>query len=818
MDPTISTSAYTLDDLARLKTIKTTLLSQPTQVCIERARLMTRYLTTQATPQDSPGLQFAKAVAYYLENKSPLFFDDNLLPGTTTAYPLGAPLYPELSGITIWPELDTMSNREKNPQQLSELDAQELNLEIFPYWIDKTILEITRKKFAKPLSLQLMDRIVFFLASKAACISHTVPHYKLLLDHGLEDIILMAEQRITISPQPSRRGDFYTGVKVTLQGIITYAANLQRKASDLAKQATDPSQRQHYLDIATVLEQVPSKPARTFREAITAIWLVQVALHAENINMAMSPGRLDQVLYPYFEQDIRQGTLTPKAAIELVGCFILKLNDNTNLVPETAEELFGGAGPVPAVTVGGVTPAGTDAVNDLTYIILHAAELLKMRDPNLNARYYPGINPIHYRDRVAQVIANTKAIPAFLNDPENIKTLLEQGVSLEHARDYAIIGCVELSVAGRSYDASSSIMMNLVSILELTLHNGKRPVTGDEQIGPLTGDPQTFLTFESFWTAFKTQAEWLIGKAIELNEMFGRVHQEFHPTPMLSAFFEGPLDKGLDLIDGGAIYNASGATHIGFADVVDSLNAIEQAIFIDKVCTFSELLSALEQNFNQQEKLHAYLRCKAPKYGTDNPQAKDNSQRLIRFLYHYYQQHTNYRGGKYRPAYWTMTNHAGQGKLAGALPNGRKAHNVLASGITPVSQQAKDLTACLRNIGELDSRYIPGGYALNLKYPLMGSTRDDVALFGQVIDSYFKCGGMHIQFNIMSYEDLLEAKADPLKHPDLLVRVSGYSAYFKDLNEPMKDEIITRTAYDLPSQQSIPFPDQENNLLPFNRG
>jgi formate C-acetyltransferase len=685
--------------------------------------------------------------------------------------------------------------------------------------MERNILEYTRKKHNNPECMRIFERIVFFIASKAGCISHTVPDYKVALDKGVEYIIAQAASKEAAlkrdedsSEETRQKIAFYQAVQIAMQGVIAYAQNLSKKAAELAEKEKDPIRKENFQKMAEVCDRVPAKPARTFREAMNAIWIVQVAIHAENINMAMSPGRLDQILYKYYKEDINKGILTVKEAMELVGCLWLKLNDNTNLVPETAEELFGGAGTVPAVTVGGVDEKGEDAVNDLTYIMLRVTELLKTRDPSLNARYHYEKNPEAYRDRVAEVIIHTRAVPAIHNDVVDIKVLENQGVTPEHARDYAVIGCVELASAGRSYDASSSIMLNLVSVLELALNNGKRPVTGDEQIGPETGDPSRFESFEAFWEAFKTQLEWLLGKAIELNEYFGHAYQEILPSPLLSSFFEGPMETGKDLIFGGALYNSSGATHIGFADTVDSLNAIEKAVFIDKKCTFDELMRALQANFKCHEKLHAYLVNKAPKYGTEDPIARKNSQNLIRFLYDFYQSHTNYRGGKYRPGYWTMTNHAGQGKLSGALPNGRKAYQVFASGITPVSQAAGDLSACLKAVGGLESKCIPSGEALNLKYPSVEG-EEDIKTFGQAVEAYLRYGGLHIQFNIMSYEDLIEAKNHPDKYPELLVRVSGYSAYFKDLNEAMKDEIITRTAYNIRSGKAVPFPEQHKEML-----
>jgi len=590
-----------------------------------------------------------------------------------------------------------------------------------------------------------------------------------------------------------------------LQGIINYAANLSNSAAELALQEKNPVQRENLEKMAAVCNRVPANPATNFREALNSLWICHLAILAENINMAISPGRLDQILFPYFAKDIQAGTLTLQEGIELTACLWLKLADNVNMVPEAAEQLWGGAGTAPAVTLGGIDPEGRDAVNDLTYIMLKVTELLKTRDPSLNARYHYEVNSKEYRNRVCEVIANTQAVPALHNDVSDIKTLENQGVSTSDARDYAIIGCVELASSGRSYDASSSIMLNLVAPLELALYNGKRPVTGEEQIGPVTGDLCSFRSFDEFWDAFKAQCRWLIEQAIELNEYLGAVHQEVIPTPLLSALFKGPMEKGKDLIFGGASYNSSGATHIGFADTVDALSAIEQAIFIDKMCTFEEMLAALKGDFQAAERLRLYLANAAPKYGTDQPAAVKNSQNLVRFLYDIYQSHTNYRGGKYRPAYWTMTNHAGQGRLTGALPNGRRAGEPFASGITPVSGAAKDLTACLRTVGSLDSLSIPGGEALNLKFTMLKG-KEDIVKFGDLIEAYFKFGGMQVQFNIMSYETLLEAKKYPEKYPELMVRVSGYSAYFKDLNEKMKDELITRTEYNLGTGSAVPFP------------
>ncbi len=794
---------YTLEDLGGVGQLRDEMLQAPVQICVERAWYITQYMKehTREEMEAHPLLYRARAVYNYLSNKKPVIPDRNLLAGTTGAYLKTAPVYPEFIGLTIWSELDTISGRGKNPQLLTKKDAEKLNFDIYPYWIDRDVLASTKKEYGNIMPVRLLEKMIFYVSGKAGCISHTVPDFKRVLAEGLESIIREADEKAA-SAKPEEQ-EFYQAVALSLKGLIRYAENLSREAERQAMNETDRERREQLLKMAEVCSRVPAKPAGSFREAVNCIWLCLIGIHAENINMAISPGRLDQVLYPYYKRDMDSGKLTVKEALELTACLWIKTGDNVDLVPQVSEELFGGAGTAPAVTVGGIDEKGRDAVNDLTYIMLKVTELLKMREPNMNARYCAGVNSREYRNRVCEVIASTKAVPALYNDLENIRTLVNQGTLEEHARDYAVIGCVELACAGRSYDASSSIILNLAAALEMALYNGKRYVTGDEQFGPKTGEPAGMKDFDEFLAAFKTQTAWLIDQAVDLNEKMAAVHQRMLPTPLLSALFEGPMDKGRDLVFGGAVYNSSGATHVGFADVADSLNAVKKLVFEDQYCTFAELLDAVRSDFEHRETLLAYARNKPLKYGTWEESEKGCSRELIRFLYETYQGYTNYRGGKYRPAYWTMTNHSGQGKITHALPNGRRAHQPFASGITPVSEAAADLTECFRSVGALGSLHIPGGEALNIKFTAI-RTREEAALLGDFVEAYFKSGGQQVQFNIMSHEMLRDAREHPEKYPGLLVRVSGYSAYFNDLNDSMKEELITRTEYGIQDGRMVP--------------
>lgn len=794
----ITLSEYTLQNLDHIEQLRQQMLEAPVHICTERAAYITEYMKQYDAEKEmeaNPVLFRANAVANYLSHKKAVIPDKSLLAGTTGSYLKSAPVYPEFIGLMIWSELETISTREKNPQLLTREDAEKLNLEIYPYWIDRDVLSSTKKRYGDLMSIRLLEKMIFYVSGKAGCISHTVPDFQHVLEVGMDGIIQEACDKEQAAADPAQK-EFYRSVVVVLKAAESYADRLSAALQRLSEEETDPDLKEQYREMAKIYQAVPAKPAKSFYEAVCCIWICLIAIHAENINMAISPGRLDQVLYPYYAKDIAEKKLTVKKAMEIIACLWIKMGDNVDLVPQVSEELFGGAGTAPAVTVGGVDKDGKDAVNELTYIMLRVTELLKMREPNMNARYYPGVNTVEYRNRVSGVIASTRAVPAFYNDIDNIKTLVNQGLSVEHARDYAVIGCVELASNGRSYDASSSVILNLTAALEMALYNGKRYYTGTEQFGPKTGEPGEMKSFEQFVEAFKTQTQWLIEQAVSLNEKMAVIHQEMLPTPVLSAFFEGPMEKGKDLIYGGAVYNSSGVTHVGFADVVDSVNAIQKAVFEDGICTFEELVEAVRSNFDGKEDLAAYLKTKPLKYGTLEESEKGFSHTLVQFLYHTYQSYTNYRGGKYRPAYWTMTNHAGQGKITYALPNGRKANLPFASGITPVSEVSGNLTECFSSVASLGSEHIPGGEALNIKFTQI-RTQQEAVLLGDFVEAYFLKGGQQVQFNIMSHQMLREAKQYPEKYPNLLVRVSGYSAYFKDLNDTMKDELITRTEYNI---------------------
>ncbi len=810
------------------------------EICTERPRLLTRYSLDKGLfdkPVISP-LDKARLYRYVLTRRKPIVHQDHgvdrtmsafpvqarsLFAGSTTSHFKGVPIFPEFMGLALWPELLDIQRRAANPYFLTDEDMRVLNQDVFPYWLKHSVIERCRVRMNEGRTgaavgehdapeMVLLQRLVFFLTSKGNCISHTIPDFSQVMRVGLRGLIEQARERGRNSQGDER--EFYAAMVEAMEGIAAFSRNLAAEARRLAKNTSDAEARAELLALADVNQRVPEFPARSFREGLTTVWICWTAVHLENPDVGLSLGRLDQLLYDLYRRDIQTGALTVEQAIELLCCLWLKIGDHVPTVPATGEQLFGGTGSNQAITIGGVDSQGQDAVNDLTYLMIRTTELMMLRDPNLNARYFPGVNPPQYLRRLCEANLNTGATPALHNDRAVIAALVAKGDALEHARDYGITGCVEPGSNGRHYGASASILLNLTSVLELALYNGTHRYTGDALISERTGEAASFVSFEALQTAFLAQASWVIDRAVSLNEALGRTHQEMYPTPILSSLFEGPMQKGKDLIFGGATINSSGASIIGFADVVDSLAAIEQVVFVEKALSLPALLQAMNKNFEGHEPLRVRLRnpARTLKYGNENPAADRIAGWLASKLDEIFGRKVNYRGGRYRVGYWTMTNHAGFGRLMRATPNGRRDHENFASGLTPVSGVTPSLTKALRSVASLPPELLSNGVAVNLKYTPDHADRPRMLdNFVASVEGYFDpvtgggAGGMEIQFNVTTRDTFIDAVKNPQAHAELLVRVSGYTAYFKDLNPQMQQEIIERTEYDLAGGQAVEF-------------
>ncbi len=795
---------FVIEDFSHLKELRDYTLLGDSEFCIERASLMTSFL------KDKGGLDYvdpftrqAEIMSHILRNKKANIFPHDLLAGSSTSKRKGVLFFPEFLGSAMWPELLSMSNREESPYSIDIEDLMLIDQEILPYWMDKNVLELLRLKMGKN-KLRLWDNFFMYMVSKITCISHTIPDYGRVLEKGLNGIVTGAESKLKSLNESSeseneknnRKIKFYEGMIKVLDAIVEYANSLSREALKQAELSEDDSRRAQLLRMAEMCKKVPANPAGSFWEAVQSIWICKSALYQEQNNVGFSIGRIDELLNPYYVKDVEKGLITRKEAIEILAHFWCKTCDHVPMVPEAGGLLFGGSASNQAITIGGCDKSGHNSINDTTFLILDVTELMHIRDPNVNARIRDD-DPEEYTQRVAEVIINTGSTPSLINDGVVIPALEKTGVSLSDARDYAQVGCLEPTSTGRTFGHTGAILINLIASLELVFYNGNTERSKD--MGVRTGMLSEFKTFDQYKEAVKKQLKSIIEKATRVNNVAGLVHRYLHPQPMLSALFEGPLESGKCLLDGGATYNSSGIAFIGMADLIDSLHSVKKIVFDEKKVTLSELFEILNSDFNDRSDLHKYVRNKLDHFGNDIEEVDDIGVELVDYLYDTCAEFKNYRGGSYNPGFWSMTIHSAFGRITRANPHGRKYEESLSSGLTPVSfGQRNGPTAVFNSLAHLDGTKMPNGMALNMKFSKsIFKSKEKKKIFTALFKAYFEKGGMQVQFTIHDAKTFKEARKHPDKYPDLMVRISGYTAYFRDLNEFMKDEIIERAELNL---------------------
>jgi formate C-acetyltransferase len=801
-------SGLSLDDFPRLRRFLDVHFAQKPEISVERAALITQWARENGFERDArggswaPELRQAQILRHALANKAPRVRAGDLLAGSTTDKEIGVVLYPETHAGMIWGELLSVPQRRLNPYDVSAEVRDALHHDILPFWEKRNVREVVRREQGNPLCQRLDERFAVYFLWKTVAVSHTIPDFPKLLELGAEGIseeIRRAPPGAGDQPQLTREA-----MIVALEGLCAYADNLAAEAQRQAEGEADPTRRAELTALAEMCAHAPRRPARTLHEAINAIWIAWVALHMENTNAGLSLGRLDQWLQLFFERDLaaipdpaaREAYI--RRAIELVGCFYLRCTDHLPLVPDIGNFLFGGSSSDQAITLGGLTPDGRSAVNDMTYVFLKVTELLNIRDPNVNARYCPGVNSDVYLKRLCGVNFLTAATPSMHNDRAVMASLAEFNYAPEHLRDWSATGCVEPTLSGRHMGHTNCMMMNVVAALEMALNNGRHPLMNWD-VGPKTGaiGDGSFPTFDDFYRAFAAQYRFLIDQSCEYNNLLGLAHGRIRPTPLLSSLIDGCIAKGLDASKGGARYNSSGAACIGLADVTDSLMAIKSLVYDQRKVTLADLKRAVDANFVGHEALHATIVNKAPKFGSGDPDALAMARRVAKFTHDCYGAHPNYRGGRYTAGFWSMSNHVAFGCLTGALPSGRLAGKPFTPGLTPQPAASDNLLDPLRDVAALPPEHMNNNIAFNVK--IVPGADDTPAraidrMF-QYVKTYFELGGMQMQFNVVTSAILRDAMAHPEQYRNLLVRISGYNAYFVTLNRELQLELIERAEY-----------------------
>ncbi len=610
------------------------------------------------------------------------------------------------------------------------------------------------------------------------------------------------------SPQEAFHSHFTSNNDITsdkqafLEGAllsINAAVKFVQRFSELAKQkSTEEKNEQRKAELEQIsksCEWIAINKPRNFREALQLVWFNHViASIAHGVGGILAVGRPDQYLYPYYKADIEEGRITDEQVVELCEEFMIKLSYNLLMLPSygkaTASEL-GGDGA--ALTVGGVDKDGNDAVNELSYLFVDATENIKSMTNSFSIRIYPEKNPREWVERAVEVYSKTSG-PAIFNDSVIISALEKTGVSLEDARDYAIIGCVEPTSQGNTFGTTSGNDISLVGILEMVLTNGIIRTVG-KQYGLKTGDIKEFNSYEEIWDAFLKQQNHMIDHIVKCVNVKDFIYANYYPNPYISITIDGCLENALDMTQGGAKYNFSSISGRGLATAADSLAVLKKIVFEDKLISIEEMAKILNKHYKKNEPYQAMFKTKVPKFGNDENYVDSIARDIANEFCDQVLQYPCLRGtGIFRPSFFSYGMYIVDGFLLGATPDGRNAGEPVSNSLSPANNTEKNgPTAVLKSVAKLDHTKISNGMALNMRLlPAMLESPEKRSKIADLLQTYFKLGGMELQFNVVKQEDLINAQIAPLDYQDLVVRVSGYSAYFIDLGKPVQDDIIDR--------------------------
>ncbi len=778
----------------RVQALHREVLATQPAVCAERAVLVTRYFKRLADQQAPVIVRKAAALAHVLRHKRVRIYPRELLVGGFTGHRVGGGLFPELHGVPMLEDLWRFHRRPTNPMTVSRRERRQLLTEVLPYWLPRFMaLRIRPRRQALRFIVDQLSPSRY-LINETGGISHFVPDYQSLLTRGTEGFREQAERRLAEVEPGSPEAAFLRAVAIVCDGLDAFAEGYRRQAERLSRTAPDDERRRELEAIAAVCARVPRYPARGLHEALQSILFAQIALNLESLDNAVSPGRLDQILWTCFENDLAAGRIDRAGAFELLGCYAVKLCEIVPVFSRRLTRFHGGMFNGQVVVVGGTGRDGEDATNELSRLLVELMDRLRTRQPNYHARLHAG-SPADFRARIASALASGAVSPALYNDRAIVPLLRGRGATVEDARDYATVGCVEPVVAGKSFFSTDAALFNLPLCLELALNRGRR-FGRRRRLGVATPPAERCGSVEDLIALFAEQLRAAVARLIADLRRVEEVNARVHPTPLTSTLIEGCMDSLRDASAGGARYNGSGIQGVGVVEVGDSLAAIDAVILRGAHASMARLVGACRRDFAGASALRARLK-NAPRYGDDDPAADRFTGRVMELFAGCFEGELNSRGGAYVPGYYSVTAHAAFGEVVGALPSGRKAGAPFSSGISPASgHQRSGPTAALLSSAGLPLHLAPNGVNFNLELaPWAVAGEAGRRTLSGLIDGGMAAGCMQMQVNVLDPAVLVEARDHPGRYPGLLVRVSGYSAYFDDLTPEVKQEIIDRTHY-----------------------
>ena len=805
-----------------------------------RAKLITEsYKETEGEPIIT---RRAKAFAHILHNTPIIIRDNELIVGSSTIAPRGCQTFPEFSYEWLEAELDTVATRTADPFEIAEETKAELK-EADKYWKGKTTSELATSYMA-PEAIKAIEHNIFTPGNYFYNgVGHVTVKYWEVLETGFEGIMEKAQKELdgcsVGDGNYARKSHFLEAVILSCKAVIDYAGRYAKLAQEMAAQTSDPVRKQELFVIAENCSRVPAKGAQNFYEACQSFWFVQQLLQMESSGHSISPGRFDQYMYPYYKKDMEAGTITREFAQELMDCIWVKLNDLNKCRDAASAEGFAGYSLFQNLIAGGQNKEGEDVTNDLSVMCIQASMHVHLPAPSLSVRVWNG-SPHEFLIKAAELTRTGIGLPAYYNDEVIIPALQNRGLSLEDAREYNIIGCVEPQKAGKTEGWHDAAFFNMCRPLELVFSNG---MDKGEMVGIPTGDVTQMKTFDEFFDAYKKQMEYCISLLVNADNAIDVAHAERCPLPFLSCMIDDCLKEGKSVQEGGAVYNFTGPQGFGIANMADGLFAIRKLVYEDKKVSMKELKEALAWNYDKgldaqsagdmtemimkamqkagrnvdastaEGLLKTFMGMKpgeqktqrfkeihdmideVPKFGNDIPEV-DYFAREVAYTYSKpLQKYNNPRGGKFQAGLYPVSANVPLGGQTGATPDGRYAHTPVADGVSPsAGKDVKGPTAAATSVSRLDHFIVSNGTLFNQKFhPSALSGREGLEKFVALIRGYFDQKGMHMQFNVVDRQTLLDAQEHPEKYKHLVVRVAGYSALFTTLSRSLQDDIIRRT-------------------------
>ena len=805
-----------------------------------RAVLLTEsYRETEGQPII---MRRARAFAHILDHLPIIIRDNELVVGSTTLAPRGCQTYPEFSFEWLEAEFDTVANRTADPFYISEQTKKELR-EVHKYWKGKTTSELATAYMA-PEALRAMAHDMFTPGNYFYNgVGHVTVQYEKVLAIGYEGIIAQARALLESCSvgdgDYARRSRFLQAVIISCEAVIRYARRYSALAEQMAQKETEPQRKAELLQIAQNCANVPAKGAKSFWEACQSFWFVQQLLQVESSGHSISPGRFDQYMYPYYKADLDSGRLTREAAQELIDCVWVKLNDLNKCRDAASAEGFAGYSLFQNLIVGGQDREGQDVTNDLSFMCLSASAHVFLPQPSLSIRVWNG-SPQSLLLRAAALTRTGIGLPAYYNDEVIIPSLMSRGLTLQDAREYNIIGCVEPQKAGKTEGWHDAAFYNMCRPLEVVFESGWDK---GEFIGVATKPVEEMTSFEEFYDAYKQQQNYFISLLVNADNAIDVAHATLCPLPFESCMVDDCMKRGLSLQEGGAVYNFTGPQGFGIANMADALYAVKKLVFEEKKIAMADLKRALALNYGKglddasvkdlslrivgalkeqgvavgaqeiaqivaqvkrmevseedKKKFQEMLELidQVPKFGNDIPEV-DAFARDVAYTYTKpLQEYKNPRGGMFQAGLYPVSANVPLGAQTGATPDGRLAHMPVADGVSPsAGKDVKGPTAAANSVARLDHGIASNGTLFNQKFhPTALSGEKGLDNFVALIRSYFDQKGSHMQFNVVDRETLLDAQAHPDQYRHLVVRVAGYSALFTTLSKSLQDDIIRRT-------------------------